>query len=306
MGKPEIDVVGLGVSTVDILNRIEHFPTTDEVQETLETSIQGGGPVATAIVTLARLGASTAMLDMIGDDWRSNIIRQGFEQEGVNTEHLIASAGHTASISTILVQAGSGSRAILFSRGTSGEYPEGNIPEHLIQNARFLHINGRHLKASRLAMKSIHAAGGKVSFDGGAQRFKSADLELLPDVDLAIVALDYAEQCLGIHDPAGAAKELIRVGPSVAVVTDGIRGSWIAEKNGQTFHQPAFCLPQTIDTTGCGDSYHGGFIFGMLLGWDLPTCAEWASAVAAINSQTLGGRAGLPASDQVKTFLQSR
>ena len=301
--KSAIKVVGIGVSTVDILNRIEHFPCSDEVQETLDTSLQGGGPVATAIVTLAQLGVSTAMLDVIGDDWRSEIIRQGFEQTGVCTDYLISAAGHTASTSTILVQAGSGSRAILFSRGTSGDYPVNNLPTEIVRRARFLHINGRHMAASLAAIDIIHAAGGMVSFDGGAQRYKPGDLELLPKIDLAIVAFDYAQNCLGGSDPAKAAVAMSQKGPQIAVVTDGIRGSWVAERSGPVFHQPAFRLPQTIDTTGCGDSYHGGFIYGMLQGWNLPRCAQWASAVAAINSQTLGGRAGLPNSAQVEAFL---
>ena len=68
-------------------------------------------------------------------------------------------------------------------------------------------------------------------------------------------------------------------------------------------HQPAHQLPKVVDTTGCGDSYHGAFLFGLLQGLDLKQIASLASAVAALNSQRLGGRSGLPTYEQVKSFL---
>jgi sugar/nucleoside kinase (ribokinase family) len=65
----DIDVIGLGVSTIDILNVVDHFNSEEEVQRAVETAIDGGGPVATAIVTLARLGAKVMMIDSVGNDW---------------------------------------------------------------------------------------------------------------------------------------------------------------------------------------------------------------------------------------------
>ena len=69
----KFEVIGLGASTVDILSLVDHFPCREEVQEAQEITVQGGGPVATAMVTLARLGARTALLDVIGHDWRGDI-----------------------------------------------------------------------------------------------------------------------------------------------------------------------------------------------------------------------------------------
>jgi sulfofructose kinase len=87
------------------------------------------------------------------------------------------------------------------------------------------------------------------------------------------------------------------------VITDGTRGSWIYPREGPSFHQPAYLLPEVVDTTGCGDSYHGAFLFGRLKGWDLEKTAAFASAVAALNSQHLGGRSGLPTLEQAISFL---
>src|SRR5512140_1375886 len=98
------DVVGLCASTVDILALVDHLPAEDENMGALEISVQGGGPVATAIVTLARLGARTAMIDAIGDDWRGARIRQEFLDEGVDVSCLKTGTGWTSPTSCILVK----------------------------------------------------------------------------------------------------------------------------------------------------------------------------------------------------------
>ncbi|MBM4080993.1 MAG: sugar kinase, partial [Planctomycetes bacterium] len=61
-----------------------------------------------------------------------------------------------------------------------------------------------------------------------------------------------------------------------------------------------------VDTTGCGDVYHGAFIFGLLRKWDLRRTAQFASAVAALKCRELGGRAGIPTLPEVQRFLGSR
>ena len=74
-------------------------------------------------------------------------------------------------------------------------------------------------------------------------------------------------------------------------------------RDGHFFHQPAFLFPSVLDTTGCGDSYHGAFLFGLLRGLPLEKTAALASAVAALNSQALGGRGGIPTYAQAAAFL---
>jgi sugar/nucleoside kinase (ribokinase family) len=102
------------------------------------------------------------------------------------------------------------------------------------------------------------------------------------------------------------AETLWREGPGLVVITDGTKGSWIYPQRGEAFFQPAFLMPAVVDTTGCGDSYHGAFLFGLARGWSLEKTAALASAVAALNSQHLGGRIGLPTLDQALSFLSAR
>jgi sulfofructose kinase len=298
------DVVGLGVSPLDMVTLVDHFPAEEGVQMALDIAVQGGGPVATALVTLARLGAKTAMLDAIADDWRGKLVLAEFRAEGVCTDYLKVSPGRISSTATVLVsrQAG-GARAIVFYPGTAPELSPADLPRPEIESARFLHVNGRHWEACLEACRWARTAGVPVSFDGGAHRYRPELRQLVPLTDVCIVARDFAEKYTQAADIRQAAEALLREGPRLVAITDGVRGSWVRSREGEFFHQPAYLLPDVVDTTGCGDSYHGAFLFGLLQGWELKRAAALASAVAALNSRHLGGRGGLPTLEQAEAFL---
>ncbi|MGZ6315899.1 MAG: carbohydrate kinase family protein [Anaerolineales bacterium] len=302
----QIDVIGIGASTVDILSLVEHLPAEDENMRALEISVQGGGPVATAMVTLARLGASTAMVDAIGDDWRGTRIREEFQQEGVDVSYLKVGKGWTSPTSCILVKKDNGARSIVWSPGSAPELSAADVDAAMIESAKILHVNGRHWGACMEAVRIARAADVKVSFDGGANRYRAELNQLVPLTDICIVARDFAEKYTRETDTGKAAEMLLRKGPRLVVITEGTKGSWVYSREGRSFHQRAYLLPDVVDTTGCGDSYHGAFLFGLIRGLDLEKTASLASAVAALNTQRLGGRAGLPTYEEADAFLAAR
>jgi sugar/nucleoside kinase (ribokinase family) len=299
----QFDVVGLGVSVIDIVQRVDHFPAKEEIQRALAMTIQGGGPVATAMVTLARLGASVTMLDVVGDDWRGELILEEFQREGVCTDHIRQEQDCTSALACVLVKKGDGTRTIVFFPGSTPEISAAEVPRAVIESASFLHLNGRHWEACLQACVWARNAGVQVSFDGGAFRYRPELKQLVPLTDICIVARDFAEKYTGQSDVQPAGEMLLAEGPGIAVITDGVLGSWIYSQEGHAFHQPAYLLPSVVDTTGCGDSYHGAFLFGLVQGMGLEKTASFASAVAALNSQQLGGRGGLPTFQQVMAFL---
>jgi sulfofructose kinase len=298
----QFDVVGLGASVVDILQRIDHLPAKEQVQRSDEIAVQGGGPVATAMVTLARLGARVAMLDVVGDDHWGDYILQGFEQEGVSVAHVQRATGCESSLAVVLVTR-DGARTIVFHPGTTPDLAPADVPSALVASARYLHINDRHRQACLYAVDRAKEAGVRVSFDGGAHAYSPETRQLVPLTDVCIVARDFAVQYTGLEDLQAAAGCLLEEGPDIVAVTDGVQGSWVVSRDVPLFHQPAYQMPSVVDTTGCGDSYHGAFLFGLLQEMDLRETAAFASAVAALNTQRLGGRAGLPTLEQVESFL---
>jgi sulfofructose kinase len=306
MTEQQLDVIGLGASTLDILTLVDHFPIKRENQQALAQTIEGGGPIATAMVAIARLGGKTAMIDSLGDDWAGALVKEGFQTENVSTDYIEVHPGYTTSTSNILVSAKDGARAIMWRPGSVPEVSLSELHKSAIRSAKIIHLNGRHWKACLEAVKLAKESNVRVSFDGGENRFRPELKTLLPQTDICIVAQDFAEHYTGEAEISKSAGSLLKEGPEIAVVTDGINGSWVRTKAGLSVHQPAFLFPATVDTTGCGDSYHGAFLVGLLKGFPVEKTAAFASAVAALNSQHLGGRSGLPRFNVVMKFLAGK
>jgi sulfofructose kinase len=298
------DVIGLGVSTVDLLNVVDHFPKKEEVQKSFFSTMQGGGPVATAMVTLARLGANAVMIDSLGDDWFGEQIIAEFKKGKVNTDHIKINIGRNSSSAAILVRKNDGARTIIFSPGNSPDFSEEEITPDLVSQTKYIHINGRHFGACLHACKIARKAGTKISFDGGSHRFREELKQIIPLTDICVVAKEFAQSYSGTTEIEEAAKTILKWGPEIVIVTDGLNGSFLFTKEINNYHQKAFVVEKTIDTTGCGDSYHGAFLFGLCKGFDLLESMKIASAVAAINSTKLGGRAALPNFNELNKFLK--
>jgi sulfofructose kinase len=299
------DVVGLGVSTIDILTVVDDFPSGEDVVKAHDSAVQGGGPVATAIFTLGILGAKVRMIDRLGDDWRGRLILKEYEEAGVSTDLISIDPSTGSSLATILVRKRDGKRSIIYAPGSEKELEMEDVPFDAISSAKILHVNGRHWRACLAACEHARKNGTYVSFDGGAYRYRPEIRLLVAMSDICIVALDFARRYSKTDDVDKAAGSFLNAGPSIVAITDGLNGSWIFSSEKESFHQPAFRLPKVIDTTGCGDAYHGAFLFGLLQGLRLRNTAEVASMVAAMNSQKLGGRAGLPTLEALRVFARN-
>ncbi|MFC1493228.1 carbohydrate kinase family protein [candidate division KSB1 bacterium] len=297
------DIIGIGVSALDILSIVERYPDKESVQKSHETKIQGGGPVSTAIVTASRLGLRTAMIDSVGDDWCGEIIMKEFREYGVSTELIRIVEGASSATATVLVRKEDGSRAIVFTPGTASEMPVVEITPEIICSAKIIHMNGRHLESCLKACELADECGVRISFDGGANRYRKELDRLIPLTDIFIAAKDFTNKLTNETDITCSAEYILNKGAELVVITDGINGSWIFTESGDSFHQPALISENVVDTTGCGDSYHGAFLYGLVNEMSLKETALLASAAASINTQALGGRTALPDLNMVKSFI---
>ena len=301
------DLVGIGVSTLDILTAVEDFPTGREVHEARAVRMEGGGPVATALAAAARLGGACQMLDELGDDAAGLAIRADFKRCGVDTGGLQIRVGAASAVASLMVNR-AGDRAIYFQRGGTEELSPSARRAILsrVPHARVLHINGRHIGILEEAMHAARAAGAAISFDGGAGRYRAETRTLAGEADICIVARDFAERYTGLSDCAEMVRALFTAHTKIAGVTDGVRGSYLMERGGEVIHQRAYPMARTIDNTGCGDSYHGAFLYAWTHGKCVEEAARLASAVAAMNTQALGGRSALPTRQEAEQFLKER
>jgi ribokinase len=296
------DVVGLGVCAVDFLCRLPHYPKLDEKTELTQFSMQGGGPVPTALVTLARLGARVCYVGKVGDDEGGQFVRESLEQEGVDIGGLMLTPGARTSRAFVWIDGPSGLKSIAADRTGLETLRPDELSSKRVKAGRYLLIDGKETDAALQAAEWSHQVGAEVVLDVGNRRSKME--QLLRLTDYLVVSENFALDFGETNDQEVAARTLFRCGPRVVVVTLGHKGSIILSREG-LFHQPAFSIP-VIDTTGAGDVFHGAFIYGLLRSWDLRHIMRFASAVAAIKCEKLGGRAGIPTLSQVEEFLASK
>ncbi|MBU2547461.1 MAG: sugar kinase [Proteobacteria bacterium] len=292
-------VLGLGQASLDYLGLAPVYPERDAKCELDRLEVQGGGPVATALVTLSRLGLSTAFIGAVGDDLAGRAIRAGLIEEGVDVSGLSMVPGGTSQLAFIAVERYSGSRTIFWHRGRGTELGVGQVDLEAVGRARLLHLDGLMHEASMVAARRAREAGIPVVFDAGTLRDGSLDLAARTD------CLICSERFFRAFHPRGDVEAglvgLRELGPTRVVATFGARGS--VGFDGRIFHHQPVLEVRVLDTTGAGDVYHGAFIYGLLAGWDLAGCMRFASATAALKCEKMGGRAGIPDLETVRRFM---
>ncbi len=293
-------VVGLGQCSLDLLGRVEDFPAVDQKCELTEVLVQGGGPVATALVTLARLGVTTRFVGRVGEDDHGRRIRAGLETTGVDCGALLTDPGTTSQFAFIAVDAAA-RRTIFWSRGSARPLQAAELPPELLAGARVLHLDGLQAEASLAAARRAREAQVVTVLDGGTWR--EGTRELLPYIDHLVVSERFARQVTS-GSVAGALDPLLEYGAQAVTVTLGAAGSLTRDQRGATIRQSAFAIP-AVDTTGCGDVYHGGYIYGLLQGWPLAQTVRFAAACAALKTRALGGRTAIAELSEVRELLRA-
>jgi sulfofructose kinase len=293
-------VTGIGQCSLDYLAVVDSYPRANTKKEVLEWSEQGGGPVATALVTLARFGISTRFYGVIGDDGAGEKIRLSLEKEGVDAR-LVKRKGKGSQIAFISIEKGTGRRTIFWRRPSGRELRKGELDAGFLRESDFLLLDGLMVEASLHAAARARERGIPVMLDAG--RLRKGMLDITAFCDYLVASEEFARDIGWKLTASELAKRREELGCKVLTVTRGERGS-ITVSDQVFLRVPAFDV-ETADTTGAGDVFHGGFIYGLLRGWELKEIIVFASAVAAMKCTKIGGRTGIPSLSEVRAFLST-
>ncbi|HEX8128993.1 MAG TPA: carbohydrate kinase family protein [Pyrinomonadaceae bacterium] len=301
----EFDVVGFGLNAVDHLIVVPAYPAFD-TKTRLNTHVQAaGGQTASAMVALKRLGLRTAYAGRFGSDAEGRFGLETLRAEGVDVEFAQVIEGARNQIAFIVIDARTGERTILWDRDERLAYRVEEAPEEFAARGRVLHLDAHDPPACARLARAARAAGTIVSAD--IDNIYEGLPELLPHIDVLISSSEFPRRLTGIPDERAALSELkTRLHPSAVVgMTLGVRGA-VLYHEGEFIEAPAFPVPGGCrDTTGAGDAFHAGFLYGLLQGEEIEVCLTLGCAVAAIKCRDLGARAALPTACELNQFLAS-
>ncbi|MBI2502826.1 MAG: permease [Candidatus Latescibacteria bacterium] len=299
----KIEVLGLGAVAVDEILHVDHYPPADAKAQVRRRERRCGGLAATALVAAARLGCRCAYAGVLGMDEPSAFAARCLEQEGIDLSQAQRRPEAQIIRSAIIADLGAGTRNIFFDLNGVVGAGDGWPPEELIHNTRVLLVDFIGMKgmirAARLARRAGVPVVGDLE-DDSAPGFA----ELLGLVDHLVLSHEFALRYTGQSEPARAAQALWQPDRALVAITCGAAGSWVVT-GGQPVHHPAFTV-KTVDTTGCGDVFHGAYAAGLAQGLDLDACLRLASATAALKASRRGGQETIPKRAEVERFIKER
>ena len=299
MSEPKLDCLGMGIIPLDLLFGVKKYPEAGQKIDGSWLTIQGGGPVPNVMIGLSRLDRTSSLIAVIGNDLFGELTLSELKNEKVDSSQIIIKRKISA-VAAGFVEEGSGRRTLVLERRIFIEPKD--IKLENLRIPRIIHLDGRDMKATIKLAKWAKKVGALVSFDIGSMRNDVS--AVFKYVDHLVVADSYAFGFTKTKTAKAAIKKLMKLCPGTIVITEGIKGSTGCER-GRYFWQPAYKV-KNVDTTGAGDAFHTGYLFGLLKGKDLKDRLRLGAAVAAIKCSSSGGRAGLPTVKQLSKFLKNR
>jgi len=295
------DVVGVGINATDTVIQLPRFPEFNSKLEINSAAVLPGGQVATALAACRKWGLSARYVGSIGDDAAGDPQQDSLRGAGIET-HFVRVKNCSSQFSFILVDGQSGERTILWKRDARLTLTPQHLRQNWIVNSRVLLVDGHDTGAAAQA----------------ATWARSARIPVVADVDNIYpwleVLLEQADYLLASHEfPARIVNEsnlLValpkiaqRYGCVVAGVTLGRLGTlaW----DGSRFHYSRGFEVRAVDTTGAGDVFHAGIVYGILRRWPLQATLEFSCAAAALNCTAFGARGGIKSLLEIRKFMKN-
>ncbi len=296
------DVLGIGCLTVDDLLYIDEFPVPDFKTRVQHSERQGGGLCGVALVAAARSGARCAYGGQLGSDQYSRFIADTLTTEGVDLGPVTWRPEASPFHSTIIVDTVNNTRNIFFEKfGEVGPAP-GFPLEATVAAARVLHMDHYGGLSNLDALE--YARRHDVPVVGDIERTNVPNFEeFFPLIDHLVLSRAFGERLSGETEPENIIRALWTPHRKVVAVTLGEAGS--IAKEGDTWHRFPAYPAVVVDTTGCGDVFHGVYAAGLAQGLSIEDRIQRAAAAAAIKAAHRGAMKGIPQAAALDEFVKN-
>ncbi len=300
----KFDVIGFGTNAVDYLIQVPEYPAFNSKIELTDYTQAAGGEVATSMAGLRRLGLKTSYIGRFGSDASGDFGMRSLRDEGVDLQYAEQIDGARTQIAFILIDERNGERTVIWQRDEKLSYDAAEAPLEAVGRTKVLHFTPHDVKACLAMGKRAKETGVVVSVD--IDNLFEGVQELLSYVDIFIASADFPKKLFGTNDRREALREIKSLfGCGIVGVTLGEAGSILL--CGDTFIEtPGFAVPGGCrDTTGAGDSFRVGLLYGLINGESVEESAKMANAVAALKCRAVGARTALPNIEELNGLIRT-
>ena len=297
------DVVGIGANSVDFVNLLPAYPQQHgsfAKMRIRKQTVSCGGQMATALTTCASLGLRAKYVGVTGTDENGRRVR---EEMAVRTVDMVDAIIRDApnQFALILVDESSGERIVLWDRDERLVLRERELPVEAMGASRLVHVDDVDQEAAIRAAGLAREAGLPVTSD--LDRLTDRTPALVAAVTVPIFAEHMPPALTGEPDQERALRKIRAGHDGLLVVTLGQYGAMALE--GDRVHHANGFKVEAVDTTGAGDVFRGGFIFGLLNGWPVEQVLRFANAAAAVSCTRLGALNGVPTREETMHLLEA-
>lgn len=290
------DAIGFGGLNVDKLFRVNKISAADEESFVIDFEEACGGSAANTMVGLARLGCKVGFIGRLADDKEGKTLLEDFRREGVDTTGItMAKHGRSGTVMGFVDE--KGERALYVDPGVNDMIEFKEINKEYTFEAKFLHITsfiGQKPFQAQKKLTEILPPNVRLSLDPG-ELYARKRATLDPIIKRTFVLMPNAkelEMLTGTADSRKGAEVLLGKAVKIVAVKLGSNGCYVT--NGKESHVIKAFRVKVMDTTGAGDAFCAGFLYGLMLGKSLYECGKIGNFVASRCITRMGARAGLP------------
>jgi ribokinase len=298
-----MDFIGCGALNLDRLFKVQRITKGDEEVAIQDVKEQPGGSAANTIYALGKLGKKVGFIGSIGEDFESKMVLESLQSAGVDTSQISVKSKIRTGLVIGIVDA-AGERSLYIAPGANNQLEIQDINVEFLGHSEFLHltsfVNEDQLKVQKKMVSSI-SGETKLSFSPGSLYAKMGLDAMSPIISRThVIFINEVEATIftGSDTYIEAAEDLIQNGCRIVVVTLGEKGCYINDGS-QKVHIDAFTT-DVLDTTGAGDAFCAGFLFGLSEGKDLSECGKIGNFMASKCISKIGARTGLLDKDELE------
>ena len=305
------EVLMLGDINIDTVWPLPEFPIPGRDGLTEFLKVETGGAIVNSAIVLDKLGIPTGLLGCIGEDVWADKILGTITQSRINQAYLQTRKDYITGITFIIVTP-DGERTMFSCRGANIQLEPGDIDEEIIKRAEMLHISGYALLESpqrdavwqAVEFAKKHAI--PISLDTGLEPVL-ADPEglqrILNEVSICITGKEEIAALFHCSSLEEGAAHLLSSNIKIAAIKLGDEGCYVASKK-ESVLCPVFKV-KVVDTTGAGDSFTAGMLYGWVHKLSLRATAVLANVLGALASTVYGAGSSFPEKEAVLKFLES-